>query len=93
MLSSRFFSSASVVTAAVSSVVPIVPIATMAVRIITANERPPTRRSAVNGVGAGALGLGGRLRGLQNGLIRSYALGIGIGAVLLLAYIVTRMNL
>ncbi len=48
---------------------------------------------AVNGVGAGALGLGGRLRGLQNGLIRSYALGIGIGAVLLLAFIVTRMNL
>ena len=48
---------------------------------------------AVNGVGAGALGLGGRLRGLQNGLVRSYALGIGVGAVLLLAYIVTRMNL
>jgi len=48
---------------------------------------------AVNGVGAGALGLGGRMRALQNGLVRSYALGIGIGAVLLLAYIVTRMNL
>ena len=48
---------------------------------------------AVGGVAAGAAGLGGRLRGLQNGLIRSYALGIGAGAVLLLAYIVTRMNL
>jgi len=48
---------------------------------------------AVNGVATGAAGLGGRLRGLQNGLIRSYALGIGVGAVLLLAYIVTRMNL
>ena len=47
----------------------------------------------VNGVGAGTVGLGQRLRGLQNGLIRSYALGIGVGAVLLLAYIVTRMNL
>jgi NADH-quinone oxidoreductase subunit L len=48
---------------------------------------------AVNGVGAGTLGLGGRLRGLQNGLTRSYALGIGVGAVALLGYIVTRMNL
>ena len=48
---------------------------------------------AVNGLGAGVVGLGGRLRGLQNGLTRSYALGIGIGAVLLLGYIVTRMNL
>jgi NADH-quinone oxidoreductase subunit L len=47
----------------------------------------------VNGVGAGTVGLGGRLRSLQNGLVRSSALGIGIGAVLLLAYIVTRMNL
>jgi NADH-quinone oxidoreductase subunit L len=48
---------------------------------------------AVNGVGAGVLGLGGRLRSLQSGLTRSYALGIGLGAVLLLGYIVTRMNL
>jgi NADH-quinone oxidoreductase subunit L len=48
---------------------------------------------AVNGIGAGVLGLGGRLRGLQSGLTRSYALGIGIGAALLLGYIVTRMNL
>jgi NADH-quinone oxidoreductase subunit L len=47
----------------------------------------------VNGVGAGAVGLGSRLRTLQNGLIRSYALGVGVGAVLLLGYIVTRMNL
>jgi NADH-quinone oxidoreductase subunit L len=48
---------------------------------------------AVNGIGAGVLGLGGRLRSLQSGLTRSYALGISIGAVLLLGYIVTRMNL
>ena len=48
---------------------------------------------AVNGVGAATLGLGARLRGLQNGLVRSYALGISVGAVLLLAYVVTRMNL
>lgn len=48
---------------------------------------------AVNGIGAGVLGLGGRLRSLQSGLTRSYALGIGLGAVLLLGYIVTRMNL
>jgi NADH-quinone oxidoreductase subunit L len=48
---------------------------------------------AVDAVGAGTLGLGGRLRGLQTGLVRSYALGIAVGAVALLAFIVTRMNL
>jgi NADH-quinone oxidoreductase subunit L len=48
---------------------------------------------AVNGVGSAALGLGGRLRVLQSGLVRSYALGLGVGAVLLLAFVITRMNL
>jgi NADH-quinone oxidoreductase subunit L len=48
---------------------------------------------AVNGIGAGAVGLGTKLRPLQNGLVRSYALGISIGGALLLAFIVTRMNL
>jgi NADH:ubiquinone oxidoreductase subunit 5 (subunit L)/multisubunit Na+/H+ antiporter MnhA subunit len=47
---------------------------------------------AVNGVGAGAKGLGERLRGLQNGLVRSYALGIAVAAALLLAFVVTRIN-
>jgi NADH-quinone oxidoreductase subunit L len=48
---------------------------------------------AVNGVGSATLGLGGRLRALQSGLVRSYALGLGVGAVLLLAFVITRMNL
>ena len=48
---------------------------------------------AVNGVGALWMGLGSKLRVLQSGLIRVYALGIGVGAALLLAFIVTRMNL
>ena len=48
---------------------------------------------AVNGVAAGAVGAGGKLRGLQNGLVRSYALGISVGAVALLAFVITRMNL
>jgi NADH-quinone oxidoreductase subunit L len=48
---------------------------------------------AVNGVGAATVGLGTKLRPLQNGLVRSYALGISIGGALLLAFIVTRMNL
>jgi NADH-quinone oxidoreductase subunit L len=47
---------------------------------------------AVNGVGAGTMGLGAKLRGMQTGLVRTYALGVGVGAVLLLAFIVTRMN-
>ena len=48
---------------------------------------------AVNGVGAASVGLGAKLRPLQNGLVRSYALGITVGGALLLAFIVTRMNL
>jgi len=48
---------------------------------------------AVNGIAAGTVGVGNKLRPLQNGLVRSYALGISIGGALLLAFIVTRMNL
>jgi len=48
---------------------------------------------AVNGVGAGVLAIANRLRPIQSGLVRSYALGISIGGALLLAFIVTRMNL
>ena len=48
---------------------------------------------AVNGVGAGVLGIGNKLRPTESGLVRSYALGISIGGALLLAFIVTRMNL
>jgi NADH-quinone oxidoreductase subunit L len=45
---------------------------------------------AVNG-SAGIVRRGGeRLRKLQTGLVRSYAVGIGVGAVVLLAWFVTR---
>ena len=47
---------------------------------------------AVDAVGRGTLGLGARLRGLQTGFVRSYALGIAVGAALLVGFIVTRMN-
>lgn len=47
----------------------------------------------VNGVGRGTVGIGRLIRPIQSGLIRSYALGFGVGAVLLLIFVVTRMNL
>jgi NADH-quinone oxidoreductase subunit L len=43
---------------------------------------------AVGGVGAGVVALAGRWRRLQNGLVRSYAVGVLAGAVLLLAFLV-----
>jgi len=48
---------------------------------------------AVREVGAGTKGLADRLRPLQSGLVRTYALGVAVGAGLLLAFVVTRMNL
>ena len=45
---------------------------------------------AVNGVATGVRGVGERLRKLQTGYVRNYAVGIGIGAVLLLAWFTTR---
>ncbi|MFM7069144.1 MAG: proton-conducting transporter membrane subunit, partial [Actinomycetes bacterium] len=47
---------------------------------------------AVNGVAAATKGAGERLRGLQTGLVRSYGLGIAIGAALLLGFAVTRIG-
>ncbi|MGB3412283.1 MAG: NADH-quinone oxidoreductase subunit L [Microthrixaceae bacterium] len=47
----------------------------------------------VDGVGSGTVGLARLIRPLQSGLVRNYALGIGAGAVLMLIFIVTRMNL
>ena len=47
----------------------------------------------VNGVGKGSVGIGRLIRPLQSGIIRSYAFGFGIGAVLLLVFVVTRMSL
>ncbi len=48
---------------------------------------------AVRGVGGGALGLGRAFRGLQTGFVRSYAFGIGLGAVALVVFAVLRMSL
>jgi NADH-quinone oxidoreductase subunit L len=47
---------------------------------------------AVNEVGKGTRGLGDLIRPVQTGLVRTYALGVAIGAGLLLAFVVTRMN-
>jgi NADH-quinone oxidoreductase subunit L len=47
---------------------------------------------AVNGVGRLARGAGGGLRKIQTGFVRQYALGIAVGAVALLAYMLTRVS-
>jgi NADH-quinone oxidoreductase subunit L len=47
---------------------------------------------AVNGVGRLARGAGSGLRRVQTGFVRQYALGIVIGAVALLAYMLTRAS-
>ena len=47
---------------------------------------------AVNGVGKVTQRLSTRLRGAQTGLIRSYALGMVIGAVAIIAYFISRMG-
>jgi NADH-quinone oxidoreductase subunit L len=49
--------------------------------------------AAVVGVGTGTGGLAKRLRPLQSGFVRSYAFGIGLGAVALVAFAVVRMSL
>ena len=45
---------------------------------------------AVNGVGEAVSGSGGIIRRLQTGFVRSYALGVAIGAVALLVFFLTR---
>jgi NADH-quinone oxidoreductase subunit L len=47
---------------------------------------------AVNGVGALVRRSGGSLRTLQTGFVRNYALGIAVGAVLLLAYFIAQVT-
>jgi NADH-quinone oxidoreductase subunit L len=47
---------------------------------------------AVNGVGWVARGTGSNLRTVQNGLVRSYAMVVAIGAFLLVGYVLTRMS-
>jgi NADH-quinone oxidoreductase subunit L len=47
---------------------------------------------AVNGVAAVVRGVGGRLRPVQSGFVRSYALGVTIGVVVVLGYFITRVS-
>ncbi len=46
---------------------------------------------AVNGSGVLVRGLGRGLRGVQNGYVRSYALSIAVGAILVVAFMATRV--
>ena len=48
---------------------------------------------AVNGTGSLIRGLGERLRVVQSGYVRSYALAVALGAVALMIYVVTRISL
>jgi NADH-quinone oxidoreductase subunit L len=47
---------------------------------------------AVNGVATVVRGVGGRLRPVQSGFVRSYALGVTIGVVVVLGYFITRVS-
>jgi NADH-quinone oxidoreductase subunit L len=47
---------------------------------------------AVNGTGSAIWGLGQRLRVVQSGFVRSYALAIALGAVALMIYVVSRIS-
>jgi NADH-quinone oxidoreductase subunit L len=47
---------------------------------------------AVNGVATVVRGLGGRLRPVQSGFVRSYALGVTVGVVVVLGYFITRVS-
>jgi NADH-quinone oxidoreductase subunit L len=48
---------------------------------------------AVNGTGSFIRGLGERLRVVQSGYVRSYALAVALGAVALMIYVVSRISL
>jgi NADH-quinone oxidoreductase subunit L len=48
---------------------------------------------AVNGVGTLVRGAGDRLRRVQTGYVRNYALGVVVGAVLVLGWVVARVQL
>jgi NADH-quinone oxidoreductase subunit L len=47
---------------------------------------------AVNGVAGVVRAVGGRLRSVQSGFVRSYALGVTIGVVVVLGYFITRVT-
>src|SRR4029077_8623088 len=66
---------------------------TAGARVLSEGIDRDTIDGAVNGIGNGFRRLGGGLRRVQTGLVRNYALAIFIGAVLVLAFITTRLNL
>jgi NADH-quinone oxidoreductase subunit L len=68
------------------------PVTTFA-RFLNEGVDRDTIDGAVNGIGSGFRRLGGGLRRVQTGLVRNYALAIFIGAVLMLAFITTRVTL
>ena len=47
---------------------------------------------AVNGVGRFTRGSAARLRSVQNGYVRFYALMIAVGAVLMVAFVLTQVT-
>ena len=47
---------------------------------------------AVNGVATVVRAVGGRLRSVQSGFVRSYALGVTVGVVVVLGYFLTRLS-
>jgi NADH-quinone oxidoreductase subunit L len=49
--------------------------------------------AAVNNIGGGFKRVGGGLRRVQTGLVRNYALAIFVGALLVVAFITTRVSL
>jgi NADH-quinone oxidoreductase subunit L len=66
------------------------PLATMATDVSDGDELVVD--GAVNGVARFTAASGRQLRRLQTGYVRNYALGIGIGAAILLAYVATRVG-
>jgi len=48
---------------------------------------------AVNGVAAAVQGGGSRLRVVQSGYVRNYALGMAVGAVLLVGFFLSRAGI
>ncbi len=66
---------------------------TYAARFLSEGIDRDTIDGAVNGIGSGFRRMGGGLRRVQTGLVRNYALAIFIGAVVILAFITTRVTL
>jgi NADH-quinone oxidoreductase subunit L len=63
---------------------------TAAARFITGDVDSKGIDGAINGIAHGFRVAGGGLRRIQTGLVRNYALGIVLGAVILVGYMLTR---